>query len=154
MIILADTNVLSRIAQPGHPLHQVALDALDYLKHAGDELCIFPQNLVEFWAVATRPLVSNGLDMTPAEAEAELVRIKKMFRLIPDNSAIHARWEGLVIQHAVRGRNAHDARIVATMIVHGLGSILTFNGSDFKRYPGITVLDPNDAAHGTVPRVP
>ena len=33
MIILVDTNVLTRIAQPGHPLHQIALDALDSLTH-------------------------------------------------------------------------------------------------------------------------
>ena len=35
-----------------------------------------------------------------------------------------------------------DARLVAAMTVHGVRHVLTFNGEDFSRYPGITVLDP------------
>lgn len=30
------------------------------------------------------------------------------------------------------------------MRVHGLDTIVTFNVEDFKRYPGITALHPND----------
>jgi hypothetical protein len=51
-------------------------------------------------------------------------------------------WQRLVVQHDVKGRNAHDARLVAAMNVHGVGHILTFNITDFTRYPGIIVLDP------------
>jgi hypothetical protein len=32
------------------------------------------------------------------------------------------------------------------MMVHGIGSILTFNVQDFTRYAGITVLDPRMVA--------
>jgi predicted nucleic acid-binding protein len=36
----------------------------------------------------------------------------------------------------------HDAKLVATMLVYNISNIVTFNGNDFKRFPGITVIDP------------
>jgi predicted nucleic acid-binding protein len=48
----------------------------------------------------------------------------------------------LVLTHNVSGRQVHDAHLVAIMQAHSITSILTFNGADFKRYPGITVLHP------------
>jgi predicted nucleic acid-binding protein len=44
--------------------------------------------------------------------------------------------------YRVSGKNTHDARLVAAMHVHGIESILTFNGNDFGRYTGITAIDP------------
>jgi hypothetical protein len=38
--------------------------------------------------------------------------------------------------------NTHDARLVAAMMVFGVGSILTFHTTDFVRYPAISVIDP------------
>ena len=34
-------------------------------------------------------------------------------------------------------------RLVAAMKVHGIESLLTFNVQDFKRYPDISVLNPD-----------
>ena len=34
----------------------------------------------------------------------------------------------------------HDARLVATMHVHGIGNMLTLNGKDFHWLSGISVL--------------
>lgn len=64
MSYLIDTNVLLRLAQPDHPMHQDALNAVTTLHQNEDILFIIPQNLIEFWAVATRPLSVNGLGMT------------------------------------------------------------------------------------------
>jgi hypothetical protein len=46
----------------------------------------------------------------------------------------------------ISGKNAHDARLVAAMIVHGVSSILTFNAKDFTRYAEIVVVDPRTFA--------
>jgi predicted nucleic acid-binding protein len=123
-------------------MHQNAIDAVSALRTSGEDLCVVPQNLIEFWAVATRPLSANGLEMTTEKAQTELARIKSLFRLLPDTSTVYDEWERLVAQHAVLGKNTHDARIVAAMSVHGITHLLTFNGDDFKRYPGITVISP------------
>jgi hypothetical protein len=63
MSVLVGTNILTRAAQPGHPMHNSAVDAVDTLRSRGEELCVVAQNLIEFWAVATRPLSVNGLEM-------------------------------------------------------------------------------------------
>ena len=144
MMILMDSNILTRAAQPGHPLHQGALDAVGVLKTRGDEPCIVSQNLYEFWAVATRPLSVNGLAMTIPEAQAELARIKSFFRFFADTPAVYLAWETLVARHAVAGKNSHDARLVAAMNVHGITHLLTFNGDDFKRFTSITIVAPSE----------
>ena len=65
-----------------------------------------------------------------------------MFTLLRDERAIFPHWERLVTEHEVKGRAAHDARIVASIHRHGVTRILTFNVADFARYPGIVVLAP------------
>ena len=52
------------------------------------------------------------------------------------------RWERVVIEHRVLGRQAHDARLVALMLSHGVSHILTLNTADFARYPEITAVTP------------
>jgi predicted nucleic acid-binding protein len=51
-----------------------------------------------------------------------------------------------VLQYQVSGKQAHDARIVAAMNVHKLTHLLTFNTADFKRYDGITVVNPSSVS--------
>jgi predicted nucleic acid-binding protein len=38
----------------------------------------------------------------------------------------------------VKGIGVHDARLVASMMVHGVNNLLTFDTGDFKRYEEIT----------------
>jgi predicted nucleic acid-binding protein len=146
MSLLLDTNILTRSAQPAHPMHADAVEAISALGSAGDELCVVPQNLIEFWAVATRPLSANGLEMTTAKAQVELARIKSFFRYLPDTPLVYDEWERLVTNHSVSGKNSYDARIAAAMITHGVTHLLTFNAPDFKRYPEITVVQPSEVS--------
>jgi predicted nucleic acid-binding protein len=142
MSTLLDTNILTRAAQPGHPMHRPAVDAVAELSRQGEVLCIVPQNLYEFWVVSTRPIAQNGLGMTPSQAQAELSHLKTLFLLLDETPAVFPRWEQLVTQYQVSGKNAHDAHLVAAMMVHGIARILTFNVGDFQRFSAITVLDP------------
>ena len=144
--MLLDTNTLLRTLQPLHPQREAARVAIKALAARGHELHLVPQNLVELWVVATRPVSQNGLGLSTTEAAAELMRLKSMFPLLPDTPAIYPVWESLVIQYQVSGKPAHDARLVAAMQVHRLTTILTFDKAGFSRYAGIKVVDPSDAA--------
>ncbi len=119
-----------------------AVNAINTLRSQGEQLHSVPQNLIEFWSVYTRPIERNGLGRTLTEAQAEINRLKTLFPLLLDTSAIYEEWERLVVVYAVRGVNVHDARLVAAMLVHGLTHILTFNISDFARYSEITAVHP------------
>jgi predicted nucleic acid-binding protein len=129
-----------------HPQRDTVRVAIKSLAARGRGLHIVPQNLMELWVVATRPPSQNGLGLSTTEAAAELMRLKSMFPLLPDTPAIYPVWESLVIQYRVSGKPAHDARLVAAMLVHGLTTILTFDKTGFSRYAGIEVVCPADAA--------
>jgi predicted nucleic acid-binding protein len=103
-----------------------------------------PQNFVEFWNVATRPTERNGFGLAPANADRLLRLVERLFPLLPDSPAVYPEWRRLVVACGVSGVQAHDARIVAAMIVHGVTHILTLNTTDFVRYVtiGIVAVDP------------
>ena len=143
MPYLVDTNVLLRSVDLNHPMNQNALKAITMIRSGGKQLYIVPQNLIEFWNVYTRPLERNGLGRSARQAQETVDRLKEFFPLLLDTTAIYPEWERLVVTYGVRGVNVHDTRLVAAMLVHGLTHILTFNISDFLRYPEITAVNPN-----------
>ena len=143
MSCAVDTNVLLRSIDVGHAAQAIAQDAMIALRNRGESLSVFPQNLIEFWAVATRPVANNGLGLNIDRAEAELSNLKYLFAFLPDTAEIFPEWERLVRYHQVIGKQAHDARIVAAMNVHKVTHLLTFNTDDFKRYDKITVVSPS-----------
>jgi predicted nucleic acid-binding protein len=140
---LVDTNVLLRSVQKTHAMHMAAFSAVRTLLGRGEDLSITPQNLIEFWAVATRPLSSNGLALTISRTAQEMSKLKGLFKLRADTLAIFLEWERLVIQYQVIGKPTHDARLVAAMKAHGLTHLLTFNVGDFRRFGNIIVVDPS-----------
>jgi hypothetical protein len=115
MRFLFDTNVLLRSAELAHAHFQVSIDAIDVLRSRGHELILVPQILYEYWSVATRPVANNGLGLSPAEAAAELTALRRLFRLLKDERGIYSAWNELVVAHAVRGKQAHDARLAAAL---------------------------------------
>ena len=144
MSTLLDTNILTRLVTPGQPIHQMALDAVAALRLRNEPLRIVPQNLYEFWVVATRPATQNGLGLTGAQTDAEIGRFISWFAVLSDDPRILPQWRQLVVRHQVIGKNGHDARLVAAMIVHGIDRLLTFNKPDFARYQQIIVISPQD----------
>ncbi len=146
MLILADTNILLRLVERNHPQHVVAAAAIDIVETRGHQLNIVPQVAYEFWVVATRPLEANGLGMGPAEAQSEFDALLPPFRVLRDERVIFEIWQQLVVDHKVTGKRAHDARLVAAMLRHRISHLLTFNASDFARYPDVTVLEPQNAS--------
>lgn len=140
--VLIDSNILLRLAQPAHPQCPVAASATAALRKSGADLCLAPQNLVEFWVVSTRPLANNGLEMHPAKIAGEIRRLRGLFRLLEGKMGVADSWEALVTKFLVVGKHAHDANLVATMQVHGVKQLLTFNGADFKRFDGVEVIEP------------
>ncbi len=151
MSILVDTNVLLRAAQLGHPHNQAAVNAVARLRQAEESLCLFPQNIYEFWVTGTRPIDVNGLAWTVSQAEAEVTKLKSIYLFHEDVPAIFPAWERLVVKYQIVGKSAHDARLVAAMMVHKLSKILSFNHRDFQRYPEITAINPEAVVAAQVP---
>ena len=143
MSYLVDTSIIMRTIHIGSSQQISAINALAELRKQGETLCVVPQNLIEFWAVATRPVSANGLGLSIEETE--VAQIKLHFVLKTEDETIFENWENLVKDYRVSGKTTHDARIVAAMQTYGITNLLTFNVSDFQRYSQIiTVKSPQD----------
>ena len=142
MRVLVDTNILLRSAQPNHPLCSQATRAVSKLIWQKEAVFFCPQNIAEFWNVATRPAELNGLGLSLEEALHEVRSIESLLPLLPDVPAIYATWKQIVKDHSVQGVKVYDARLVATMTVYAVDTVLTFNAADFKRY-SVTALHPS-----------
>ena len=142
MAYLLDTNVAWHRVQQSDPRHGDVKLAVDALLLAGEQVHVTAQNLVEFRSIATRPQSANGLGLTPAIASIKAQEIEALFALLPETPAIYPQWRTLVDQYSVCGKQVHDTRLVAVMLVHGITHLLTLNGADFRRFSGITVFEP------------
>jgi predicted nucleic acid-binding protein len=143
MNYLVDTNILLRLVQKNSPMNPDAEKAITALKRQGASLYIIPQNIIEFWAVATRPVENNGIGLSTTQAVQEIEKLKKIFVLLLDTPDIFPEWESLVIKYMVIGKQVHDARLVAAMITHKITHLLTFNIEDFKRFSEIIAVTPS-----------
>jgi predicted nucleic acid-binding protein len=141
---LIDTNLLIRWVQPADPGFHLVRTSTNRLKTLGGVCCYTSQNLGEFWNTLTRPADRNGYGLTSQEADRHAKAIEKQFDLLLDDPAVHLIWRRLLVDHQVSGVQVHDARLVASMLVHGVQRILTFNTRDFVRYPGIEAVHPKD----------
>ena len=143
-MVFVDTNILLRSVDTSAEHYPIVEKALAKLRGRQETLYIAPQNLVEFWSVATRPQGENGLGMPSSRAATEITALMGLFSLLSYRNEVLETWRRIVVAHGVIGKRTHDAHIVAIMQVHGIKQLLTFNGADFKRYPGITVLQPEE----------
>jgi predicted nucleic acid-binding protein len=140
---LADTNLLLRLADPASPHHSIATHALAQLLRQGDEIFLTPQNFIEFWAVATRPLEANGFGWSSERTAKEVADLQARFPLLPDSPEIFTRWLELVKQLPVHGKRVHDARLVAASQAHAMEHLITFNTSDFVAFKSVvSLIDP------------
>ena len=140
--ILIDTNILMRSTDTSSVDFLIARRALHVLRQRGSDLCLAPQNIIEFWAVATRRREDNGLGMSHPEVAVEVRKLRRLFQILWTTPEVFEVWLRLVTQSQVTGKQTHDAHLVAVMQAYAISSVLTFNGAHFRRFPGINVLDP------------
>ena len=142
--VLVDTNVLLRIQSTKvRELNRAGL-AVERLRSRQAVLLMTFQNVSEFWNSSTRPKTSNGLGLSIIDSAAQLQRFEQGISLLVDTLEVYERWRTLLQMHLVIEKQVHDARLAASMLVHNVPYILTFNTRDFARYAGVTAIDPEE----------
>ncbi len=145
MPYLFDTNTFLRLAEPHSPMREAVLDAIRKLRQSGERLCYTPQVMAEFWNVCTRPRSARGgLEISVETVDQKARLIHRHFELLPDNLATFNEWRRLVVDLKIAGVQVHDAKIAASMRVHGVPNLVTFNTGDFARFPLIRAIEPQD----------
>jgi predicted nucleic acid-binding protein len=138
--VFLDTNILVYAATTQSPFHPAALQAIERLYDAGVEVWISRQILREYLATLTRTQqFTNPLPIATLIEDVRLFQTR--FRLAEDSLEVTQRLLTLMEQIPVGGRQVHDGNIVATMLVYGVGQLLTHNVADFNRFSElITIL--------------
>ena len=140
-----DTNILVYsldLSVENQHKHRVSLEILR--PSSSEILCISPQILGEFYAVVTRPsLLANPL--TPQETVTRIERLLQMqhIELLSMSDLVFKRWLELLKTNPVTWAKVFDLMHVATMMVHGINSIYTFNGDDFDGIPDLEIILPS-----------
>lgn len=139
MPTLIDTSVLARLLERDSARGRAAERTLS---EPDGDWAVCSQVLTEFWVVATRPAVNNGYGLDPGEVDASIEDLLAAFIFLPDPPELFEIWRELVVTHKIRGKPAHDARLIALIRAHGANRILTFNPRDFQRYSDIELVTP------------
>lgn len=129
-----DTNVLLAATDEARDQHEDALAALNIWPRSGVVLYTSGQIMREYLAVATRPVEHNGLGMEQAAAIANIRTLRTRLRLLPEDAKVHERLLTLLDTVGCTGKQVHDANVVATMLVHGIHTLVTNNVGDFARF--------------------
>ncbi|MBL8293121.1 MAG: hypothetical protein JNN08_14840, partial [Bryobacterales bacterium] len=103
--------------QQGHVWHEQSIAAIERLLTANEAVYLLPQNIAEFWNVCTRPTGKNGLGLTPQETADRMKGLDAILSVLHDTPEVYTRWRRLLVDHAVKGIQVHDARIAAAMQV-------------------------------------
>jgi predicted nucleic acid-binding protein len=132
--VMLDTNVLLAATDEGRAEYDRALMVLNGWAARHTELCTSGQVLREYLAVATRPAGKNGLGLKSPEAVGNVRAIRERTTLLEEDAEVADRLLGLLADVECGGRQVHDANLVATMLVHGVGAVVTMNLEDFARF--------------------
>jgi predicted nucleic acid-binding protein len=131
--VFVDTNVLIRMLYDTLPSHQECYIAVERLRDADSELWISRQIIRECLVRMTHPTTFSE----PLSIEQALMQIDTLytlFKIADETDSVTQRLFELLRTTSTRGKQIHDANIVATMLVYGIGTLLTINVSDMKRF--------------------
>ncbi len=132
--VVVDTNVLLAATDPERALHRQALTVLNEWPNRGHRLCVSGQILREYMAVATRPAEANGLALDMPSALANVAALSARLRFLEENERVALRLQALVRSAGCTGSRIHDANVVATARVHGVGRLVTANVKHFRPF--------------------
>jgi predicted nucleic acid-binding protein len=138
--VFIDTNILIYSSFPGAPFYDAARARLSGLESDGILFWTSRQVLREFLASTTRP----GAIVPAPTVDALIQAVRQFeaeFEIADEDADVTAILLDLLKSRRVRGKQIHDANIVATMRRYGISSLLTHNTADFTRYlPDISLL--------------
>lgn len=135
-----DTNILLRAMIPVMDHHAEAEALLQSMWERNTELWVSRQVIREYLVQATHPN-SFKPALTIEQVMVQMEIITTLFQIADENSAVTAQLLILLKTHPTRGKQVHDANLVAVMQVYEIDTILTLNVEDLKRFqPTIKII--------------
>lgn len=106
------------------------------------ELWISRQVIREYLVQITHPKTFVS-PLSIGEIKRQVEAIQSLFHVADESAEVTAQLMSILEAYPTRGKQIHDANIVATMLAMGIDTLLTFNRGDFKRFDDrITIVTP------------
>ena len=141
-MIAIDTNILLYAHRCASPWYQAAASLLTDLAEGNKPWGIPWPCLHEFVAISTHPKVF----LPPSTLEESLEQLKAwcaspVISLLSEEGSFWDSWEKLLFEGRIAGPMAHDAKIAAICLSHGV-TVLYSLDRDFSRFPRLKVHNP------------
>ncbi len=143
--VLIDTNVLIYATLENDPRSKRARASL--LSDTDGERFTSVQNLAEMYPNLTGPRMEKPDEPSVARAKIQSVASLPSLQVLPLTGDVQSIALELCEKYGITRQRYYDAQIVATMIVHGIRTLLTENERDFKDMSEIRAVNPFAEKH-------
>lgn len=140
--VVVDTNVLLSATIPLRPLHRAALAVVNDWPNQGIVLAASGQVFREYLVAATRPVDVNGLGLDVGSALTNIEEFRERMRLLSEGERAWAQLRDLITHYGCKGKQIHDANVVASALASGVAKLVTGNARDFARFSSeVEIID-------------
>lgn len=139
--IFIDSNILVYANNSLSPFCQTARQQLQNAFENYESVWVSRQVFREFMVIVSREMLFANQKVDFELIDSTVKRFEQDFEVAEDSPAITHQLLHLLKETNTSGKQVHDANIVATMLIHGIETLLTNNVADFIRFShAITVL--------------
>jgi len=138
--VLIDTNILIYATLENDHRFERSRELL--IAEVGYERYVSVQNLAEMYPNLTGPKMEPPDEPSVAKAKIQSIGSLPGLRVLPLTGDIQSIALELCEKHGIVRQRYYDAQLAATMIVHGIRTLLTENESDFKDMTEIQAVNP------------
>ncbi len=139
-----DANVLLRAMFYGMNSHEVCREYIKRLQAEETELWISHHVIREFCVQATHP-ETFAKEQAPGPHFEKVVEVtealSERFTVADEDAAVRSQFLKLMREFRIQGKSLHDANIVATMLAHGIDTLITRDRRFIRRFDGRVPLD-------------
>jgi uncharacterized protein len=143
-VIAIDTQILVYAHRSDAPWHDVARQRIAELASSGARWAIPLHCLVEFYALVTNPRLFKAPTTSPPDQAIDQIDAwleAPAASVLGDDAASWPILRDLLGLGRISAGTAHDARIAAVCIQHGVSELWT-NDRDFLKFPALRVRNP------------
>jgi len=142
-VLAVDTNVLVYAHRREAREHLIARRELAGLAEGADPWAIPWPCIYEFFSVVTNPRIWRDSASTPKQALSQIEAwcASPSLVLLAEPEGFLTVLEPLLARPRTRGPVAHDARVAALCLAHGIDALLT-RDRDFSLFPELETRDP------------
>lgn len=138
--VLIDTNILIYATLENDPRFERSRELL--LSPDKNERHTSVQNLAEMYPNLTGPRMERPDEPAVARAKIQSISSLPSLQVLPLTGDVQTIALELCEKYGITRQRYYDAQLAATMVVHGIQTLLTENDRDFKDMTEIRAVNP------------